>query len=136
MRGSVGKKFGSYRKSAACLLAATLLAAVPATAQRDPAYQAARSQGLIGEQPDGYLGFVVPPTPEIRRLVDTLNIRRREVYTERAVGAGSTVQQFAFVTGCNLIVQTVPGEKYQTPAPDSRWMTRTTAAPVRDAACL
>jgi hypothetical protein len=136
MRGSVGNISRGTRKSAAFLLAASLLLAVPATAQRDPAYQAARSQGLIGEQPDGYLGFVVPPSPDIRRLVDTLNIRRREVYTERAVAAGSTVQQFAFVTGCNLIVQTVPGEKYQTPAPESRWMTRTAAAPVRDAACL
>ena len=36
-------------------LAAALVAAMvaPASAQRDPAYQAARQAGLVGEQPDG-----------------------------------------------------------------------------------
>lgn len=118
--------------AAVAVAGATL--ATPAVAQRDPAYQAARAQGLIGEQPDGYLGFVVTPSEELRRLVDSLNIRRRAAYTERAAAASATVEQFAFTSGCNLILQTSPGEKYM--APDGTWRTRTDAPPVRDSRCV
>lgn len=123
----------TYRAIALALAAATMLAS-PASAQRDPAYQAARSQGLIGEQPDGYLGFVVPPSAEIRRMVEDLNIRRRAAYTERAAAASATVEQFAFTSGCNLVAQTVAGERYM--GPDGTWRTRTSAAPVRDSRCI
>jgi uncharacterized protein len=115
-------------------LAAVAVLATPASAQRDPAYQAARASGLIGEQPDGYLGFVTPPSAEIRRMVEDLNIRRRAAYTERAAAANATVEQFAFTSGCNLIAQTVAGERYMTP--DGRWMTRTAAPPTRDSRCV
>ncbi|MHA6718855.1 YdbL family probable chaperone protein [Sphingomonas sp. RS6] len=112
---------------------ATSLVAVPAIAQRDPAYQAAREQGLVGEQPDGYLGIVGTPTPELQRIVNNINIQRKRQYTQQAA-ASSTVEQMAFVTGCNLIARTVPGEKYR--APDGRWLTRGNDDPVRDARCL
>jgi uncharacterized protein len=125
--------FNALRPVGLALLAATMLA-TSASAQRDPAYQAARSQGLIGEQPDGYLGFVTPPSAEIRRMVEDLNIRRRAAYTERAAAANATVEQFAFTSGCNLVLQTVAGEKYM--APDGTWRTRTAAAPVRDSRCV
>jgi uncharacterized protein YdbL (DUF1318 family) len=114
-------------------LAAAALAATPALAQRDPAYAAARAAGQVGEQPDGYLGIVGTATPELRALVNNLNIQRKKQYTDQAA-AGSTVQQMAFVTGCNLILRTAPGEKYQ--APDGRWLTRGSEAPVRDPRCL
>ncbi|WBY06763.1 YdbL family protein [Sphingomonas sp. 7/4-4] len=113
-------------------LAAAVLA-TPALAQRDPAYAAARAAGQVGEQPDGYLGIVGTATPELRALVNNLNIQRKKQYTDQAA-AGSTVQQMAFVTGCNLILRTAPGEKYQ--APDGRWLTRGAGAPVRDPRCL
>ncbi len=113
-------------------LAAAVLA-TPALAQRDPAYAAARAAGQVGEQPDGYLGIVGTATPELRALVNNLNIQRKKQYTDQAA-AGSTVQQMAFVTGCNLILRTAPGEKYQ--APDGRWLTRGSEAPVRDPRCL
>ena len=115
----------------AVLAAATL--ATPAFAQRDPAYQQAREKGLVGEQPDGYLGIVGTATPELRALVSNINIQRKKQYTEQ-VTPGSTIEQMAFVTGCNLIQRTVPGEKYRTP--DGRWLTRTGEAPVRDPRCL
>lgn len=124
----------SFMRMAAIMAMAGTLVAAPALAQRDPAYQAARSQGLVGEQPDGYLGFVVTPSAELRRLVDSINIRRRAAYTERAAAANATVEQFAFTSGCNLILQTVPGEKYM--APDGTWRDRTAAPPVRDSRCV
>ncbi|MDP5281380.1 YdbL family protein [Sphingomonas sp. DG1-23] len=114
-------------------LAATALIAAPAFAQRDPAYAAARAAGQVGEQPDGYLGVVGAGTPALQALVSNINIQRKKQYTAQAA-AGSTVQQMAFVTGCNLILRTEAGEKYQ--APDGRWLTRGAAAPVRDPRCL
>jgi uncharacterized protein YdbL (DUF1318 family) len=113
--------------------AATALIAAPALAQRDPAYSAARAAGQVGEQPDGYLGVVGAGTPALQALVNNINIQRKKQYTAQAA-AGSTVQQMAFVTGCNLILRTEAGEKYQ--APDGRWLTRGADAPVRDPRCL
>ncbi len=118
----------------AAIAATTAVAvAVPsAMAQRDPAYEAARSGGQIGEQPDGYLGFVSTPTPAVRDMVNDINIKRKAAYTSGAP-AGSTIAQFAFITGCNLIAKTRPGEKYK--APDGRWLTRDGGEPVRDGNC-
>ncbi|MEO9132095.1 MAG: YdbL family protein [Sphingomonas sp.] len=104
-----------------------------AFAQRDPAYQAARSAGQIGELPDGYLGVVGAGTADVRALVNSLNIQRKAKYTQSAA-AGATVEQMAFTSGCNLILKTAPGEKYQTPA--GEWKTRTAAAPERDPRCV
>jgi uncharacterized protein len=116
-------------------LAAALVAAMvaPASAQRDPAYQAARQAGLVGEQPDGYLGIAGSPTAELQAMVNNINIQRKRQYTQQAA-ANSTVEQMAFVTGCNLIARTAPGEKYR--APDGRWLTRGGGAPVGDPRCL
>ena len=115
--------------------AAVLLAGVStvALAQRNPEYQAAREAGQVGEQPDGYLGIVGTPTPALRALVNNINIQRKAKYTESAA-SGATVEQFAFTSGCNLILKTVPGEKYMTP--DGAWKTRTGAPPERDGRCI
>lgn len=117
---------------AALLLGATISTA--AYAQRDPAYQAARSQGLVGEKSDGYLGFVTPPSAAIKALVDDINIKRKAKYTEEALTNGATVEEMAFRTGCRLIAEkTVAGEKYQ--APDKTWKTRDANAPALDTRC-
>jgi len=125
------------KKSIEILIAAALLgtAATAATAaQRDPAYQAARDQGLVGEKTDGYLGFVTPPSPAIRALVNDLNAKRRTVYTRKAGANSATVKEMAFRNGCRLIAErTSPGEKYQTPG--GAWATRTSAAPTLDPQC-
>lgn len=108
-------------------------AAGAAWAQRDPAYAAARAAGQVGEKTDGYLGFVTPPSAAVRALVEDLNIKRRALYSEKAQAANATVEEYAFTSGCRLIAQTAPGEKYQ--APDGSWQTRTSAPPVRDPRC-
>jgi len=107
--------------------------AMPALAQRDPAYEAARENGSVGEKPDGYLGIVSGGDAQLQKLVADINLKRKQVYTERASAEGSTVEQFAFTAGCNTIARTKPGEKYQ--APDGSWKTRDGAPPVRDARC-
>jgi hypothetical protein len=116
-------------------LAALAFVALPgaAPAQREPAYAAAREAGEVGEQPDGYLGLVGAGSPALRALVGDINIKRKAAYTSQAAAAGATVEQFAFTSGCTLIAQTRPGEKYR--APDGVWRTRTAAAPDRDRRC-
>ena len=107
---------------------------VAASAQRDPAYAAARAGGEVGEQPDGYLGLVGAASGDLRALVNNINIQRKSAYTQEAQASGATVEQLAFTSGCNLILQTNPGEKYKTP--NGVWKTRTAGAPDRDSRCV
>jgi uncharacterized protein YdbL (DUF1318 family) len=114
---------------------ALIATALPAVAQeRDPAYAAARAAGQVGELPDGYLGVVGTPTKDLTALVNKINIQRKAVYTQKSAASGSTVEEMAFTTGCNLILKTVPGEKYRDPS--GTWLTRTAAAPTRDPRCV
>ncbi len=119
------------------LTAAVLLGLATTTAayaQSGPTYQSARSDGLIGELPTGYIGFVSPPTAAIKALVDDINIKRKAVYTEQASANGATVEEFAFRTACRLIKEKmVAGEKYQ--APDRSWKTRDASPPLLDSRC-
>lgn len=107
--------------------------AAPAMAQRDPAYAAARANGTVGEQLDGYLGIVGQATPALRKLVNDINIRRKAIYTRKSQENSATPEQYATTSGCQAIARTVPGEKYQ--APDGSWKTRTAAAPERLPIC-
>ena len=86
-----------------------------AMAQRDPAYAAAREAKQVGEQPDGYLG-VVSGGPAVQALVRDINIKRKAAYTASAQASGSTVEQFAFTSGCNLVAKVGQGEMYKTPS--------------------
>lgn len=115
------------------LSASLLMTAGMAQAQRDPAYQAARASGAIGETPDGYLGFVASPSAAVKAMVEDLNIKRKQYYTQKAAEKGVTVQDFAFTAGCEAIARTDAGEMYQ--APDGSWQTRTGNPPVRDPRC-
>lgn len=119
---------------AALLAAATLgMAATPALAQRDPAYAAARAAGTIGEQPDGYLGIVGGANQSLQTMVNDINIKRREIYAQKAKENNATQEAYALTAGCQAIARTVPGEKYR--APDGTWQTRSSAAPIRDPRC-
>lgn len=122
---------GKMKLGVAAMIGLALVA--PASAQRDPAYEAARADGSIGEKPDGYLAVVSGGDGQLQKMVSDINLKRKQVYTDRAAAEGSTVEQFAFTAGCNTIARTKPGEKYQ--APDGSWKTRDAGPPVRDARC-
>ena len=115
------------------LLVAGLTLPGPALAQRDPAYDAARKAGQVGEKMDGYLGVVGSQPASIQALVSDINIKRRANYAERAQAQRATLQEYAFTQGCALISRTVPGERYQ--APDGSWQTRGDGPPQRDPRC-
>lgn len=127
----------SHRKFAKALVGGLVLVGLglsaPASAQRDPAYQAARAAGQVGEKVDGYLAVVGNAPAAVRDMVADLNIKRRANYAERAQAQRATLEEYAFTQGCILIARTEPGEKYQ--APDGSWQTRGAGAPVRDARC-
>ena len=109
------------------LALAGMALSAPAVAQRDPAYQAARAAGQLGEKIDGYLGVVGAQPAAIESLANDLNIRRRENYAQKAQEQGVTLQEYAITQGCILISRTQPGEKYQ--APDGSWQTRGSGPP-------
>jgi uncharacterized protein YdbL (DUF1318 family) len=115
------------------LMLAALALPAPAMAQRDPAYEAPRQSGQVGEKTDGYLGVVGNQPASIQSLVADLNRQRRENYTQRAQAQRATLEEYALTQGCILIARTTPGEKYQ--APDGSWQTRGAGAPQRDARC-
>lgn len=123
----------AFKAIAGGLLLAGLALPAPLLAQRDPAYEAARKAGQIGEKPDGYLGVVGGQPSAIQKLADDLNIKRRANYAARAQAANATLEEYAFTQGCILVSRTVAGEKYQ--APDGSWQTRTSAPPIRDPRC-
>lgn len=100
---------------------------------RDPAYAAARAAGQVGEKMDGYLGYVTPAAPSLRAVVEDINIKRKAVYAGKAQANNATVEEYALTSGCLLIAQTKPGEKYQ--APDGSWQTRGDGPPLRDSRC-
>ncbi|MBL8657535.1 MAG: YdbL family protein [Altererythrobacter sp.] len=118
---------------AAALALAAVVAATPVLAQRDPAYAAARASGKVGEQVDGYLGIVSGGDAALQAVVSDINIKRRALYAEKAKAARATLDEYALTAGCQAILATVPGEKYQ--APDGSWQTRGNGAPQRDARC-
>ena len=117
------------------IAAAAGLLAAPALAQRDPAYEAARSSGQVGEKMDGYLGIVGASSTELQRVVSDINIKRRALYSQRAQAASPpvTLEEYALTAGCIAIAKTQAGEKYQ--APDGSWQTRGAGAPMRDSRC-
>ena len=115
------------------LTASAMMPGAAAAQGRDPAYAAARSAGLVGEKMDGYLGFVGTPNAALRATVDDINIKRKAAYAAKAQANNATVEEYALTSGCQLILNTRPGEKYQ--APDGSWQTRGAGAPLRDSRC-
>ncbi len=75
---------------------------------------AAKNQGLVGEQPDGYLG-VVKATPAAVELVADINQKRRAAYERIAKQNGITLEQVARLAGQIAIDKTDAGDFVRTP---------------------
>ena len=133
VRFALHNSLASRFAAGAALLGLVAGAGLAQAQARDPAYAAARAAGQVGEKMDGYLGIGGGGNAQLRAIVDDLNIKRRAVYSQKAQAQHATVEEYAFTSGCLLIAQTVPGEKYQ--APNGSWQTRTSAPPQRDSRC-
>ena len=115
---------------AAALLTSALLAA-PAQAQNDAAIAQARAAGQVGEQADGYLGFVpgASISADLRGRVEQNNIQRRALYTRRAAERNVSVNEMAAAVACEVFERRIAvGERYRNES--GQWRQRTASAPV------
>ena len=90
---------------------AAMAVALPAAAQ-SPAVDAARRVGTVGERFDGYLGYAVVPNPALRSQVETINIRRRALYSNLAASKGVSPQEVGITAGCQLLARVGVGQVY------------------------
>lgn len=74
----------------------------------------AKAAGVVGERQDGYLGIVSGGSVEIQRLVQDINLRRRDRYKQIADStSGSTLSDVETLAGAKLIQQMPAGQFYQ-----------------------
>jgi uncharacterized protein YdbL (DUF1318 family) len=77
----------------------------------------AKTQGLVGEQPNGYLGMVTPSaTPDARALVQDINQKRRQTYEDIARRNATKLDAVEMLAGKTAIEQTKPGNFVQLPS--------------------
>ncbi len=84
---------------------------------------AAKTQGLVGERIDGYLGLVTDNTPaNVQTAVNEINISRKSYYTKFARAKGVEVAVVARLSGEKLIAKAKSGEK--TMGENGMWTTQ------------
>ncbi|KKC27808.1 YdbL family protein [Sphingomonas sp. SRS2] len=104
------------------MIAAAVLAVASPVLAADPIVEAALSSGKVGEQWDGYIGFVSAPSGDLKAAVDAINIKRRAGYTQIAAARNVTVDQFAQTTACSTLRSVKAGQVYK--LKDGGWRTR------------
>jgi uncharacterized protein YdbL (DUF1318 family) len=102
--------------SAAALAALALpVAALAQSADAKAAVDAAKAAGVVGEQSDGFLGFVTAAAdPALKGAVAEINAGRAGVYREAAARTGATPE----AAGASAFVTTIqprlkPGQYYK-----------------------
>ena len=90
-------------------------AALAQSAQAKAAVDAAKSAGIVGEQSDGYLGFVAGAAdPALRSAVAEINAGRAQVYREAAAKSGATPEAAGASAFVNAIQPRLkPGQYYR-----------------------
>jgi uncharacterized protein YdbL (DUF1318 family) len=91
-------------------------------AQSKAQVDAAKARGEVGEQADGYLGFVKPAgDPAVKAAVAEINAGRAQLYRQAAARNGVTPEA-AGAAAFTQVVQSKlqPGEYYRTP--DGAWV--------------
>ncbi len=97
---------------AVLLLAMSAWLPLPASAD---ALDDAKSAGLVGEMATGYLGIVRSSVdPQIRKLVNEINARRRAEYQRIAARNGVELEAVEKLAGGKAIQRSKPGEYINT----------------------
>ncbi|WP_374570720.1 YdbL family protein [Phenylobacterium sp.] len=92
-------------------------AALADPAQSKALVDAAKSRGDVGEQYDGYLGFVKPASDAaLKAAVAEINAGRAQLYRE-AAARNNVTPEAAGISAFKTVVQAklAPGEYYKTP---------------------
>ncbi|HYI69297.1 MAG TPA: YdbL family protein, partial [Skermanella sp.] len=85
--------------------------AAPAPSHAQASLDAAKQSGLIGERPDGLVGFVADMVPaDIRSLVEQINAQRMRRYDQVAATNGTPVDSVQAMAGRQLIDRTLAGQ--------------------------
>lgn len=72
---------------------------------------AAKTQGLVGEEPNGLIGSVAAtPSADVKALVDATNAERLKKYQDIATKNGTQVDQVEAVAGQKLLTVTPAGQ--------------------------
>ena len=108
-------------------MAAAALGASAVAAQSPTLVPGAIAAGQVGERYDGYMGFAAAPSEALRRQVDAINLRRRNLYIELAGRRNVTAQVVGMATGCELLASLAPGEAYM--LSDGAWRRRAAGGP-------
>ncbi len=107
----------SRRFLLALLLLVPVLGGV--TPARADQLDTAKVQGLVGERPDGLLGIVGTPTPELQALVSNINGRRLELFKGIAAKNGQSLAAVQAVSGEEFMARTPAGQYIM--GSDGRW---------------
>jgi uncharacterized protein YdbL (DUF1318 family) len=105
---------------------AALVMSAPAGAQT-PTLSAAIASGQVGERYDGYMGLAAPAPEDVRRQVNAINIRRRNLYIELGSRRNVTAQVVGLETACQLFARLPVGGAYM--AGDGSWRRRMPGQP-------
>jgi len=74
---------------------------------------AAKSQGLVGETPSGYLAAVGAASGEVNQLINQINGKRRAEYNNIAKKNGISLNSVEALAGKKAIDKSRPGEYVQ-----------------------
>jgi uncharacterized protein YdbL (DUF1318 family) len=75
---------------------------------------AAKARGQVGEQGDGYLGFVTPSTdPMLAAAVAAINAGRMQVYRDTAMRSGVSVEAAGQATAQQLFMRLPAGQFFK-----------------------
>lgn len=86
--------------------------AAPVSAQSSPVIVAAKAAGQVGERYDGFLGYATAPSGALRAQVESINIRRRSLYSNLASQRGASRVEVGITAGCELLATVGVGQAY------------------------
>lgn len=99
------------KKLTSLLAACLLLIAQPAFSID---LQTAKSQGLVGESSNGYLGAVKTPSAEVKTLINTVNAKRKQKYQSIAARNKISLQDVEQLAGKKAIEKSAAGSYIKT----------------------
>ena len=106
----------AIRNIVAAALTVTLIAAPVSGLAASAIVEAAKDQCVVGEQADGYLGFVPggDASDAVRREVRDINQQRKAIYSDLAKRNGVTIEVTAALTAEKLMNQASRGQCIRT----------------------
>ena len=97
----------NFRSLASLFLICSLC--VFATSALALSLEQAKTQGLVGEQPSGYLGIRIESL-ETKNLVDDINSRRKAEYTKIAAKNNTSIDSVEALAGQKAVAATPKGQ--------------------------